>query len=180
MKEALIIIDIQNFYFYGERQLEGSIEASLKAAKILEVFRQKSLPVFHVQHMIDLSNVPKEQQSIADIHAHVKPMANEVILSKYTPGSFNGTGLNEKLKALGVDTLVICGMMSHMCVDTTTREAFDLGYKCTVLHDACATRALQFNGTTVPAAHVHATAMAALAFAFATVTSSDEFMGSNK
>jgi nicotinamidase-related amidase len=86
----------------------------------------------------------------------------------------------ENLKAQNIEELVICGMMSHMCVDTTTREAFDLGFKCTVIHDACATRTLKFNNTEVPAAHVHASAMAALQFAFAKVFSSEEFFNQNQ
>lgn len=172
MSKALIIIDVQNFYF-GEDGLEGRVEAALQTKRILEYFRKSNLPVFHVMHIkkgVDVND------PIIAIHDSVRPAEGEAVIQKQTPGSFNGTELLSKLKEKNIDEVVICGMMSHMCVDTTTREAFDLGFKCTVLHDACATRALNFNGQIVPAAHVHATSMAALAFAFAKVISCDDFL----
>jgi nicotinamidase-related amidase len=172
MSKALIIIDVQNFYF-GENGLEGNVEASLKIKTVLDHFRRNNLLVFHVMHIkkdIDIND------PIFAIHENVRPAEGETVIQKRTPGSFNGTDLLNELKERNVDEVVICGMMSHMCVDTTTREAFDLDFKCTVLHDACATRSLTFNGQTVPASHVHATSMAALAFAFARVISCDELM----
>ena len=72
--------------------------------------------------------------------------------------------------------LVVVGSMSHMCVDGITRAAADLGYTVTVIHDACASRDLEFNGLTVPAAHVHAAFMSALGFAYASVVSTDGFL----
>lgn len=178
MNRALIIIDVQNFYF-GENGLEGNILASLNAQKLLHHFRKQALPVFHVQHLTDETNLSEEQKYIADIHANVKPIEGEVIISKRTPGSFKGTKLLEKLKEKNIDELVICGMMSHMCVDTTTREAFDLDFQCTVIHDACATRALKFSDKEIPAAYVHGSAMASLGFAFAKVVSTEEFLQGN-
>lgn len=170
MKKALIIIDVQNFYF-GENGLENNIEATLKAKKLLEVFRETNLMVIHVKHLVQPENAAFE-----DIHENVKPIEGELVIGKKTPGSFNGTELLSLLLQNEINELVICGMMSHMCVDTTTREAFDLGFKCTVIHDACATRALTFNGRTVSAADVHTTAMAALAFSFAKVISTSEYL----
>ncbi len=72
------------------------------------------------------------------------------------------------------------GSMSHMCVDGITRAAADLGYSVTVIHDACASRDLEFNGLTVPAAHVHAAFMSALGFAYASVVSTDEFLAAQR
>ncbi len=69
----------------------------------------------------------------------------------------------------GVEEVVVVGAMSHMCVDATVRASVDFGYKTTTIHDACATRDLEFDGTTVPAAQVHAALMAALAFMYGEV-----------
>ncbi len=173
MNKALIIIDVQNFYF-GDYGIEGKMEASLNAKKLLEFFREKSLPVIHVKHMS--KDITEDNKRMYDIHENVKPVQGETIITKFTPGSFNGTNLLEVLKEKNIDELIICGMMSQMCVDTTTREAFDLGFKCTVIHDACATKALEFKGKTVPAEYVHASAMAALGFWFAKVVSVEEFI----
>lgn len=176
MNKALLIIDIQNFYF-GKDGLKDPGQASQNARRLLDSFREKSLPVFHIRHEKDTSKLSEEEKHIVDIHEIVKPLPGEAVISKYTPGSFKGTSLLKQLKSGNIGELVICGMMSQMCVDTTTREAFDLDFKCTVVHDACATRSFEFNGLKVPAEFVHATAMSALAFAFAKVISCDEYLG---
>jgi len=174
MKPALIIIDIQNDYFPGGRmELEGSPEASLQAAKLLQGFREKGLPVVHIQHV---SNRPGASFFLPDtegvnIHANVAPRAGETVIQKNFPNSFRGTGLLEQLRVQGTDHLVIAGMMTHMCVDATTRAAFDLGFSCSLAHDACATRAVAFGEQRVPAAQVHAAFLAALNGLYAKVQS---------
>ena len=174
MKNALLLIDIQNDYFPGGKmELEGSPEASLQAAKLLEGFRTKGLPLVHIQHV---SNRPGASFFLPDsegvnIHANVAPRAGETVLQKHFPNSFRGTPLLEHLRALGADHLVIAGMMTHMCVDATTRAAFDLGFSCSLAHDACATRALAFGEQRVPAAQVQAAFVAALAGLYAKVQS---------
>ena len=172
MKPALIVIDIQNDYFPGGRmELEGSPEASLQAATLLQAFRTGQLPLVHIQH---LSNRPGASFFLpgtegVNIHANVAPHAGETVIQKNFPNSFRGTSLLQHLRGLGADHLVITGMMTHMCVDATTRAAFDLGFTCSLAHDACAARALAFGGQNVPAAQVHAAFVAALAGLYAKV-----------
>lgn len=173
MSRALIIIDVQNFYFEGESQLEGSIEASLNIKKLLDYFRASQMPIFHVQHAKESLG---ELGHLLDIHDHVKPIPGEHVIIKKYPGSFKNTLLLKMLKEYNINELVLCGMMSHMCLDTTTREAFDLDYKCIVIHDACATRTLYFRGKEIPADYVHNCTMAALEFGFAKVISTEEFI----
>ena len=174
MKPALIIIDIQNDYFPGGKmELEGSLAAGLQAAKLLDAFRAKGLPLVHIQH---LSSRPGASFFLPDtegvnIHAKVAPRAGETVIQKHFPNSFRGTTLLEHLRGLGADHLVIAGMMTHMCVDATTRAAFDLGFSCSLAHDACATRALAFGEQRVPAAQVHAAFLAALNGLYAKVQS---------
>ena len=176
MKPALILIDIQNDYFPGGKmELEGSPEASLQAATLLQAFRTKGLPLVHMQHV---STRPGASFFLPDtegvnFHASVAPRAGETVLQKHFPNSFRGTKLLEHLRALGADHLVIAGMMTHMCVDATTRAAFDQGFSCSLAHDACATRALAFGEQRVPAAQVHAAFVAALAGLYAKVQSAE-------
>ena len=82
----------------------------------------------------------------------------------------------ETLKNKGIETVTVVGNMSHMCIDAVTRASDDYGFKTTVIHDACATHGLEFNGVTVPASHVHAAFMAALDFGYATVVSTEQFL----
>jgi len=180
MQTALIIIDIQNDYFPGGKmELEGSPEAGLQAAKLLDAFRAKALPLVHVQH---LSNRPGASFFLpdtqgADIHASVAPRAGETVMQKNFPNSFRATPLLEHLRGLGIDHLVIAGMMTHMCVDATTRAAFDLGFSCSLAHDACATRAVAFGDQRVAAAQVHAAFLAALNGLYAKVKSAAALAG---
>jgi nicotinamidase-related amidase len=180
MNTALLLIDIQNDYFPGGKmELEGSPEASEKAKQILSLFREKGWPPAHVQH---ISTRPGATFFIdgtegVEIHSNVKPAPGEVVIRKHFPNSFRETSLLEHLKGKEIDHIVIAGMMTHMCVDATTRAAFDLGFQCTVLHDACATRNLSFETDTVPARQVHAAFLAALGAVYAKITSTDDFIG---
>ena len=176
-ERALLIIDIQNDYFPGGgMELEGADAAAAQAARAIRAFREKSLPVFHVRH---LSVRPGSTFFLpgtngAEIHAAVRPQAGERVIEKNFPNSFRATELERALKEAGVKELVVAGMMTHMCVDATVRHAADLGYKVTLLGDACATRAQSFGGETVPARQVHAAFLAALNGFYAKVVRSDE------
>ena len=162
---ALIIIDIQNDYFPGgAMELEGADAAGANAGKVLAKFRSEKQPIFHVRH---LSVRPGSTFFLpgtkgADIHPSVVPSSGEAVVEKNFPNSFRNTNLEEKLKSHGIESLVVAGMMTHMCVDATVRQAADLGYKVTLLADACATRAQAYAGETVPAKQVHAAFLAAL------------------
>ena len=162
---ALVIIDIQNDYFPGgAMELEGGEAAGAKAAEAVGRFRQRNLPVIHVRHLSVRPGatffVPGTRG--AEIHALVQPLGGEHVVEKNFPNSFRGTQLDKLLKDAGAQNLVVAGMMTHMCVDATVRHAADLGYKVTLLGDACAARAQTFEGETVPARHVHAAFLAAL------------------
>jgi nicotinamidase-related amidase len=177
MSKALIIIDIQNDYFQGGNcELVNPMEASLKAKELLEYFRKNNMPVFHVQH-INLRKgatyfLPNTKG--VQIHENVKPLENEIIIEKNFPNSFLETNLESELEKQNIKELVICGMMSHMCVDSTTRAAFDLGFDCTLAHDACTTKDLVFLDKKVKASEVHNSFMSALGSVFAKVISVDE------
>lgn len=156
-------------------ELVGSVAAGQKAGQVLHAFRAKGLPVFHVQH---LSVRPGSTFFLPDtdgvrIHDSVKPLSSETVVQKNFPNSFRSTELLGKLQEQGIEQLVICGMMSHMCIDTTVRAAFDLGFSCILIQDACATKELSFGGRVLAAADVHAAFMAALGAVFATVVDAD-------
>jgi nicotinamidase-related amidase len=162
---AFVIIDIQNDYFPGgSMELEGADAAAANASRALGRMREQGVPIFHVRH---LSTRPGATFFIpgtpgAEIHGAVKPHGGETVIEKNFPNSFRGTSLERALQDAGAKELVVAGMMTHMCVDATVRHAADLGYKVTLLGDACATRAQAFGGETVPARHVHAAFLAAL------------------
>jgi nicotinamidase-related amidase len=174
---ALLIIDIQNDYFPGgAMELEGADAAGSKAAAVITRFRKDGKPVIHVRH---LSVRPGSTFFLpgtrgAEIHAAVQPAAGEAVIEKNFPNSFRNTDLQAKLEGLGVKNLVVAGMMTHMCVDATVRHAADLGYRITLLGDACATRQQSYGGEKVPARQVHAAFLAALNGFYAKVVQTHE------
>ncbi len=182
MSKALLLIDIQQDYFPGgEMELVGIEQASEKAAELLTWFREQKLPLIHIQHIFPTVEAPffKPNTAGIEIHCSVQPLADEVVITKQNVNSFQGTDLKQKLDELNVNELVICGAMSHMCIEGTARAASDLNYKCQVIHDACATGNQEFQGHTILAQDVHGTAMATLGFAYAEVLSLDDWKKSN-
>ncbi|MCP4472609.1 MAG: cysteine hydrolase [Gammaproteobacteria bacterium] len=181
MTKGLIIVDVQNDYFSGgAMELVGMEDAASQCRKLLDAFRTAQLPVFHIQH---LSTHPGAGFFVPDtpgceIHDSLQPFAGEAHITKHYPSAFRETDLQRLLQMSDIDELVICGAMSHMCIDTTVRAAFDLGYRCHLLADACATRDLEFNGRTVSAADVQGAFMAALSMPFAQVSSTQEYLAS--
>lgn len=165
MKTALLIIDMQNDYFPGGRlELDGPVEAARQARGLLELCRARAWPVVHIQH---ISTRPGATFFLPDsdgmrIYETLTPLANETIITKHFPNSFRETALREHLGKPGVEQLVISGMMTHMCVDATTRAAADLGYAVLLAADACATRELVYGEVAVPAGQVQAAFLAAL------------------
>lgn len=179
MDRALLVIDIQNDYFPGGNcELAGSLKAAENARKLIDAFRSRGSHVIYIQH---LSLRPGATYLLpetlgASIHESVIPNAGEIVFQKNYPNSFRNTQLLEYLSERQLRQLYICGMMTHMCIDSTTRAACDLEFNCTVAHDACATKALTFGERTVPAESVHWSILSALNGMFAKVQSTDEII----
>lgn len=179
MSVGLVIIDIQNDYFPGGKmELAGMDSAAQNAAKILQLFRDRHLPVFHIKHV---STRPGASFFLpgttgVNIHESVAPSGGEPVIEKQFPNSFRGTPLFDRLKRDGIEKMIICGAMSHMCIDATTRAAFDFGFSCTVVEDGCATRDLHFKGEIIEAGKVHAAFMSALSVPYANVLCTADFM----
>ncbi len=179
MMRALVLVDLQKDYFPGGKmEVSGAREASRAAKSLLDFFRQEQLPIVHIQHISTRAGatflLPDTEGT--DFHESVRPLPDEVVIKKHFPNSFRDTGLNEYLMTRQVRELVVCGMMSHMCIDATVRAAFDKGYACFVAHDACAAKKLVFHGAEIPAAHVHGAYMAALGAVYAKMSSAEEII----
>ncbi len=178
---ALVIVDIQNFYFEGGRiPLERPLEASATARAVLDRFRSLRWPVIHVQHLP--KGVEAPDPNMADpayrIHPSVAPLPGETVIGKHHANAFRDTQLLAELQRRGVRRVVLCGMQTHMCVEATARAAADHGFEVVVLQDACATRALSFGGVALSAAQVHAAALASLQSGYATVLPAEAFLAS--
>ncbi len=179
MKETLLLIDIQNDYFPGGRmELAGMEDASKKAAGLLKAFRASGEPVFFIKHLSTRPGASFFTPGTpgAEIHDSIRPLTEETVIEKHFPNSFFQTELLSRLNEENVTDLVICGAMSHMCIDTTVRAAKELGFTSTLIADACATRDLKFKDELLPASTVHASFMAALDGMFAKVMTTEEYL----
>jgi nicotinamidase-related amidase len=179
MATGLILIDIQNDYFPGgNMELVGVDIAGTNARILLESARIYHIPVSHVQHLSSRPGasffIPGTQG--AEIHPIVRPAPGEEIVTKNFPNSFRGTDLQDTLSRNRVDHLVVCGMMTHLCIDATVRAATDLGFICTLAADACATRDLVWNDKIISAASVHGAFLAALSDLYAEILSTSDIL----
>jgi len=179
VKTALLLVDIQREYFPGGAMpLDGPVEAAVQARKLLAHFRYNHLPAVFIQHV----SLDPEATSFVpgfpgvSFYSSIRPLPGEPVIHKHHPNSFRETNLLELLRTDEVSRLVICGMMTHMCIDATTRAACDYGFECVVAADACATRELAFAGETVPAAMVQRAFLAALNGTFGRVMNADEIV----
>ena len=179
MNACLILVDLQNDYFVGgNMELVNIEQAAENAQQLLEKFRSNNMPIIHIQHISARPSatffLPNTRG--VEINEMVSPVKGESVVKKNYPNSFRETELFDVLKKTGKDTVVICGAMSHMCIDATTRAAFDYGFNCVVVEDASATRDLVFKGKTIKAADVHASFMAALSVPYAQVLTTNELL----
>lgn len=181
MRTALLIVDVQNDYFPGGRnELAGPVAAAGNARKLLDAFRERKMPVIHVRHestrpgaAFFLPGTPGVQ-----IHDSVRPLDGETIVTKNFPNSFRGTELLPLLRDQGIERQVVCGMMTHMCIDSTVRAAFDHGFQVLVAGDACATKNLAYMDNVIPAGQVHLAFLGALNGTFAQVATSGQVLKS--
>ncbi len=166
---ALLLIDIQEFYFPGGfAELKDPEKAASQAALLLDYFRKNQWEVIHVRH---------KSSRQGEFYSAVKPQEGEKVIEKSEVNCFYGTPLLEYLKQKEVDTLVIAGMQTHMCVEAAVRAAHDLGFTVILIEDACATKDLVYQGDTIPARMVHLSTLSTLRV-YAKVLTTREFLKS--
>jgi len=176
MKKALIIIDMQNDYFEnGSMELVGINKALTQTNKLIKYARKKEYKIYLVQHFSTKEGATFFVPNTIGVELHKNlDIQNDMIIKKNYPNSFRDTILQNELEKENINELIICGAMTHMCIDTTVRAGFDLGYKCELISDACATKDLTFKDEIVKAEDVQNSFMSALGSVFCEVKSSRE------
>lgn len=181
MSRALVVIDIQKDYFPGGRmELVGTEDASLRARELIDAFRAGGEPLFHVQHVTEGPDAPffAAGSEGVEIHPNVAPLEGEPVIVKHFPNAFKDTSLLDDLRGLGVSDVVLCGMMTSMCVDASTRAATDLGFATLLAADACAAPDLRSGDEVIGGATVHKAFISALGSMVAEVRDSSELAAS--
>ena len=171
-ESTLIMVDCQNTYTRGIMELEGVQAALDQAEELLSNARDAGIPVVHVMHDAGAGSPYDVHDEIGQIVPRVAPRDGEPVVVKAFPNAFTGTDLHERLQAAPGRDLVIAGFMTHMCVNSTARGAFSLGYRPSVVAGATATRELPgADGVAVPASALQAASLAAIADLFGVVVS---------
>jgi nicotinamidase-related amidase len=178
---GLLLIDLQNaidhpaWRRYGER---NNPEAERNVAQLLAAWRHCQWPVYHVRHdSLEVNSPYRPGQRGNDFKAFAAPHSGEVVVPKQTNSALIGTNLEENLRAAGIDTLVVCGVITNNSVEATVRMAGNLGFKTYLSADACYTFArLDWNGQLWPAAQVHALSLANLHGEYCTVLNAAEII----
>ena len=178
MKKALIVIDLQNDYFPGGKmQLDNTQEVLENTNKLIKYAREQEYKIYFIQHIAKKEDAPFFVRNTQGVKLYNKlDLQNDLVIIKNYPNSFRETNLHEELLKHNIQDLLICGAMTHMCIDTTTRAAFDLGYKCTLVSDCCATKELKFQEKTIKSEDVQNSCLAALNGTFCDIFDTKELI----
>lgn len=169
---AVVMIDAQMEYVTGRLPLTGVNPALNAGAQLLAAARAENRPIVHIQHRGKGDGLFGPESGFFAIAPQAAPQAGEAIIEKVVPNAFADGALDACLKERAVSNIVVAGFMTHLCVSTTARAALDLGYGCTVLGPACATRDLpDGSGGVVKAEDIHRIELAALSDRFAMIAS---------
>lgn len=178
MKRALLVIDVQNEYFTGKMPVtypEGSFTNILKAVN--EANKSK-MPVILIRHGAPHQDAAAFAQGSMGWQIHDEILKREYvrIIDKHLPGSFTDTNLEEFLRGMDIDTIVICGYMTQMCCDTTARQAVHLGFSVEFLSDATGTLDISNYTGKVTAEELHRAILVTQAMRFSKVVSSSDWI----
>jgi nicotinamidase-related amidase len=141
MKRALLVIDVQREYFDGALPIShpsGHLEQILR---VMDEAAKARVPTAIIRHHQPDPESPifRLNSDMWQLHREVEQRPRDVLIDKQLPGSFTGTDLGDWLKSVGADVVTISGYMTHMCCDTTARQAFHRGYQVEFLKDATGT-----------------------------------------
>lgn len=141
MKRALVVIDVQNEYFHGALPITGREDSLGKICRVMDACADAGIPRIVVQHTMPSPDLPIFQRDTPAwaLHPEIAARGGEHTVEKNLPGSFTNTDLEAWLRKQGVETLVVSGYMTHMCCDTTARQAVHRGFKVEFLSDATGT-----------------------------------------
>lgn len=182
MKEALILIDIQNDYFpNGALPIWRPVETAESCKVVLEHFRKHQKEVVHVKHHCVGPDAEKFKILLpgthgAEIHELVKPLPEEKVVVKEHMNGFWETDLGAYLKSKKIERLVFVGMMIHNCVPATLFAGKDDGFECVVVDEAVNTMSQPLHGEMIQAEDIKKAYLAGIQFAYAKVKKVEEIL----
>lgn len=175
---ALILIDVQMAFIEWERagKRRNNPDAVDNIARLLDAFRRKGLAIFHIRHAsTETDSALRPERSGYQPMPQAREHAGEPVLVKHVNSGFIGTDLEKQLRDGGHQTVVIAGITTNHCVETTTRMAGNLGLQAHLARDACYTfDRVGFDGQLESAEIVHAMTLSNLNGEFAAIVTTDD------
>jgi nicotinamidase-related amidase len=178
MKRALLVIDVQNEYFTGKLPITHPNDSFANILKAMDAAEKRDLPVVVVQHTFPQPDAPffKRDTPEWQLHPEIAARRRDLLIEKNLPGSFTKTELEDWLKARGAETVVIAGYMTHMCCDTTAREASHRGFGVEFLSDATGTLALSNEAGQVTDEELHRSILVAQQMLISEVITTEQWI----
>jgi len=180
MKKALLVIDVQNEYFTGKLPVTYPANSFENILKAIDFSIENKIPVIAVQHTASTPESPvfRKASKEWELHDEIRKRPFDKLIEKKLPGTFSGTDLENYLKKNNIKELIISGYMTQMCCDTTSRQAFHMGYSVKFLSDATGTLAISNDAGTVTAEELHRAILVTQAMRFAKVMKTDDWINS--
>ena len=180
MPRALLVIDVQMEYFSGALPVSHPTGSLPRILAAMDAAMEHRVPVAVIQHRAATPDAPVFAPGGpgVELHPEVALRQRNVLITKQLPGSFTGTALGGRLLEQDVDTVTICGYMTHMCCDTTSRQAFHRGLKVEFLSDATGTLDIANDAGQVSAEELHRAILVSQAAHFAKVLSTQKWIDS--
>jgi nicotinamidase-related amidase len=177
MSRALLIIDVQNEYFSGALPITHPVGHLDRILGVMDAAAGR-IPVVVIQHAFTQSDKPFFQKGSPgwELHPEVAGRPRDALIEKNLPGSFTGTGLEKWLRERGISTVAIAGYMTHMCCDTTARQAVHRGFNVEFLSDATGTLPLSNSAGRVTAEELHRSILCAQQMLLSEVLPSSEWI----
>lgn len=174
---ALLVIDFQNEYFSGKMPIPNGMQALSNAKRLVAFADRTGMPVFHIQHVTPAGTpIFAEDGDTVKFHNDLQPAAHHIVLQKSSVSVFPTTDIDMRLKAAGIKTLIISGLMTHACVAGAARDAVPCGYDVLVADDACATRDLDAPNRVLPHDALHCASLATINDTFGDVMMTDQVL----
>ncbi|NMI06470.1 cysteine hydrolase [Paenibacillus sp. SZ31] len=136
---ALLIIDVQVAMFDEADPVYQGEQLLQKIQMLMDKAREAGHSIIYIQHSEGAGSPLERGTPGWAIHPSITPIAGDLVIEKETPDSFHETNLHLKLQEDGVTELILTGMQTELCVDTTCRRAYSLGYTVNLVRDAHST-----------------------------------------
>lgn len=178
MSRALLVIDVQNEYFDGALPITHPVGHLENILRVMDRASETKVPTIVVRHHFEGADFPFFQRESHgwQLHPSVAERPRDLLVDKTLPGSFTGTNLESWLRDQGIDLVTIAGYMTHMCCDTTARQAVHRGFQVEFLSDATGTLPLDNRAGSVTAEELHRSILCAQQMLLSEVVSTDEWL----